>query len=54
MNHLFASTDLQKTYRMNMNLISLKRWSKGFSLVELLKEWLVFVKIQLKENLNID
>ena len=23
MNHLFASTDLQKSYRMNMNLISL-------------------------------
>ena len=24
MNHLYASTDLQKSYRVNMNLISLK------------------------------
>ena len=44
MNHLFASTDLQKTYRANMNLISLKGGPKVFSLVELLKEWLVFRK----------
>ena len=44
MNHLFASTDLQKNYRVNMNLISLKGGPKVFSLVELLKEWLVFRK----------
>jgi topoisomerase-4 subunit A len=44
MNHLFASTDLQKNYRANMNLISLKGGPKVFSLVELLKEWLVFRK----------
>ncbi|MDA7542077.1 DNA topoisomerase IV subunit A [Gammaproteobacteria bacterium] len=44
MNHLFASTDLQKNYRVNMNLISLKGGPKVFSLVDLLKEWLVFRK----------
>ena len=44
MNHLFASTDLQKNYRANMNLISLKGRPKVFSLIELLKEWLVFRK----------
>ena len=44
MNHLFASTDLQKSYRVNMNLISLKGGPKVFSLVELIKEWLVFRK----------
>ena len=44
MNHLFASTDLQKSYRANMNLISLKGGPKVFSLVELIKEWLVFRK----------
>ena len=44
MNHLFASTDLQKSYRVNMNLISLKGGPKVFSLTELLKEWLVFRK----------
>ncbi len=44
MNHLFASTDLQKNYRVNMNLISLKGGPKVFSLADLLKEWLVFRK----------
>ena len=44
MNHLFASTDLQKNYRANMNLISLKGGPKVFTLVELVKEWLVFRK----------
>ena len=44
MNHLFASTDLQKSYRVNMNLISLKGSPKVFSLVELIKEWLTFRK----------
>jgi len=44
MNHLFASTDLQKSYRVNMNLISLNGGPKVFSLVELIKEWLVFRK----------
>ena len=52
MNHLFASTDLQKTYRMNMNLISLKGGPKVFSLVELLKEWLVFRKNTVKRKLE--
>ena len=44
MNHLFASTDLQKSYRTNMNLISLKGGPRVFPLVNLLKEWLVFRK----------
>ena len=44
MNHLFASTDLQKSYRINMNLISLKGGPKVFSLVDLLKEWVIFRK----------
>ena len=52
MNHLFASTDLQKTYRMNMNLISLKGGPKVFSLIELLKEWLVFRKNTVKRKLE--
>ena len=52
MNHLFASTDLQKTYRMNMNLISLKGGPRVFSLVDLLKEWLVFRKDTVKRKLE--
>ena len=52
MNHLFASTDLQKTYRMNMNLISLKGGPRVFSLIDLLKEWLVFRKDTVKRKLE--
>ena len=51
-NHLYASTDLQKTYRMNMNLISLKGGPKVFSLVELLKEWVTFRKDTVKRKLE--
>ncbi len=52
MNHLYASTDLQKTYRLNMNLISLKGGPKVFSLVELLKEWVTFRKDTVKRKLE--
>ena len=52
MNHLYASTDLQKTYRTNMNLISLKGSPKVFSLVELLKEWLTFRKTTVTRKLE--
>ena len=52
MNHLYASTDLQKNYRVNMNLISLKGGPKVFSLVELLKEWVIFRKDTVKRKLE--
>ena len=52
MNHLYASTDLQKTYRVNMNLISLKGSPKVFSLIELLKEWLTFRKTTVTRKLE--
>ena len=52
MNHLFASTDLQKSYRMNMNLISLKGGPRVFPLVDLLKEWLAFRKDTFKRKLE--
>ena len=52
MNHLYASTDLQKNYRVNMNLISLKGGPKVFSLVDLLKEWVTFRKDTVKRKLE--
>ena len=52
MNHLYASTDLQKNYRVNMNLISLKGGPKVFSLVDLLKEWVIFRKDTVKRKLE--
>ena len=51
MNHLYASTDLQKSYRVNMNLISLKGGPKVFNLVDLLKEWIVFRKDTVRRKL---
>jgi len=42
MNHLFATTDLQKNYRSNMNLISLKGSPRVFALKDLISEWLKF------------
>ncbi len=52
MNHLYASTDLQKNYRVNMNLISLKGGPKVFSLVDLLKEWVIYRKDTVKRKLE--
>ena len=42
MNHLYATKDLQKNYRSNINLISLKVSPRVFALNQLLSEWLKF------------
>ena len=42
MNHLYATTDLQKNYRANINLISLKGSPRVFALNDLISEWLSF------------
>ncbi len=42
MAHLFATTDLERTYRVNMNLIGLNGRPQVKSLVPLLKEWLKY------------
>ncbi|HEY5611523.1 MAG TPA: DNA topoisomerase IV subunit A [Thermoanaerobaculia bacterium] len=42
MAHLFATTDLERTYRVNMNMIALDGRPKLFNLKELLEEWLEF------------
>ena len=52
MNHLFATTDLQKSYRFNMNLISLSGNPRVFALDELLKEWIKFRKITVTRKLE--
>jgi len=40
--HLFATTDLERTYRVNLNMIGLDGRPRVFNLVELLTEWLEF------------
>ncbi len=42
MGHLFASTDLERTYRINQNVIQLSGRPGVCSLRELLKQWLEF------------
>ncbi|AHE97540.1 DNA topoisomerase IV subunit A [Thioalkalivibrio paradoxus] len=42
MDHLFATTDLEKSYRVNMNLIGLDGRPRVKNLRELLVEWLGF------------
>src|SRR5205809_1182110 len=42
MNHLFATTDLERTYRVNMNIIGLGGRPQLYALKDLLLEWLEF------------
>ncbi|MFU8814139.1 MAG: DNA topoisomerase IV subunit A [Pseudomonadales bacterium] len=42
MSHLFASTDLEKNYRVNLNLIGLDLRPRVKNLKEILEEWLVY------------
>ena len=42
MSHLFATTDLERSHRMNFNVIALDKRPRVFGLRELLKEWLKF------------
>ena len=42
MAHLFATTDLEKNYRVNLNLIGLNGRPRVMELSEILREWLTF------------
>ncbi|WP_291969160.1 DNA topoisomerase IV subunit A [Candidatus Symbiopectobacterium sp.] len=52
MNHLFATTDLEKSYRINMNMIGLDNRPAVKGLVEILSEWLVFRRDTVRRRLN--
>jgi len=52
MNHLYASTDLQKNYRGNFNLISLKGSPKVYSIKDLLSDWIAFRKTTVTRKLE--
>ncbi len=52
MNHLYASTDLQKNYRGNFNLISLKGSPKVYSIKDLLTDWISFRKTTVTRKLE--
>src|SRR5437762_13795038 len=42
MNHLFATTDLERNYRVNLNIIALDGRPRVMGLKEILGEWLEF------------
>ncbi len=42
MSHLFATTDLERNYRVNINMIGLKGRPKVYNLRDLLREWIEF------------
>jgi topoisomerase-4 subunit A len=42
MNHLFATTDLERNYRVNLNVISINGKPRVLDLRSLLKQWLTF------------
>ena len=52
MSHLFATTDLERTYRVNLNVIGIDGRPAVKSLVTILKEWLVFRKATVKRRLE--
>ena len=52
MNHLYASTDLQKNFRGNFNLISLKGSPKVYSIKDLLSDWIAFRKTTVTRKLE--
>lgn len=52
MNHLFATTDLERSYRINMNMIGLDHRPQVKGLVEILTEWLAYRRDTVRRRLN--
>lgn len=52
MNHLFATTDLERTYRINMNMIGIDGLPAVKSLQTILGEWLKFRTVTVRRRLQ--
>ena len=52
MSHLFASTDLERSYRVNMNMIGLNGRPQVKDLKQILSEWLMFRRQTLTKRLQ--
>jgi topoisomerase-4 subunit A len=52
MSHLFASTDLERTYRINMNMIGVDGLPSVKPLVVILTEWLKFRMVTVRRRLQ--
>ncbi len=51
MSHLFATTSLERTVRVNMNIVALDGRPRSFDLPGLLREWLTFRRQTVKRRL---
>jgi topoisomerase-4 subunit A len=52
MSHLFATTDLERTYRVNLNVIGIDGRPQVKGLVRMLKEWLKFRTTTVRRRLE--
>jgi len=52
MNHLFATTDLERSYRINMNMIGLDNRPSVKGLLEILTEWLTYRRETVRRRLD--
>lgn len=52
MDHLFATTDLERSYRVNLNMIGLNGRPQVKGLLEILTEWLEYRTITVKRRLQ--
>ncbi|WP_339896662.1 DNA topoisomerase IV subunit A [uncultured Gilvimarinus sp.] len=52
MQHLFATTDLEKTYRINMNMIGIDGRPQVKNLQKILSEWLSFRTVTVRRRLQ--
>ncbi|QLB13535.1 DNA topoisomerase IV subunit A [Bisgaardia hudsonensis] len=52
MAHLFATTDLEKSYRVNMNMIGLDNKPMVKNLLEIISEWLIFRRTTVTRRLQ--
>lgn len=52
MSHLFATTDLERTYRFNLNVIGLDFRPRVFPLRKLLVEWLKFRRTTVRRRIS--
>ena len=52
MSHLFSTTSLERTVRVNMNIVALDGRPRTFTLVGLLTEWLKFRRDTVKRRLS--
>ena len=52
MSHLFATTDLERSYRVNFNMIGLDGKPRVKNLISILNEWLIFRLSTVRRRLN--